>query len=144
MPVPARVDEAGRGVDEQPEPSERALALEARNEVVGQAHPLECRAEHELAGVEDEGRLAVDLDELRQLLLWLLHVDERVAGVVEDAEVAVDADVDARGLQLRLVIGLDLDPPLQELAGDRPICEHHDLIVGVGPCGKASTVSTRC
>ena len=52
--VPARVDEAGRRVDEQAEAAERALPLEPRDEVVGQPDPLERRAEHELAGVEDE------------------------------------------------------------------------------------------
>ena len=37
VPVEAGVDEAGRGVDQQPEPAERALALEPRDEVVGRA-----------------------------------------------------------------------------------------------------------
>jgi len=53
--------------------------------------------------VEDE-RLRVGLDELGQVLLRLADVDERVARVVEDAEVPVDADVDARGLEQRLVV----------------------------------------
>ena len=56
VPVPAGVDEPGGRVDQEPEPPERALALEARDEVVGQADPLERRAEHELAGVQDERR----------------------------------------------------------------------------------------
>ena len=64
-------------------------------------HALERRAEHELAGVEDERLVAVDLDQLGQVLLGLLDVDERVAGVAEDAEVAVDAHVDARRLEQR-------------------------------------------
>ena len=64
VPVPAGVDEPCRRVDQQAEPSERALPLESCHEVVGQLHALERRAEHELAGMEDE-RLAVpDLDEL--------------------------------------------------------------------------------
>ena len=69
MPVPARVDEAGGRVDQEPEAAERALPLEPRDEVVGKPDPLERRAEHELARMEDERRLVVDLDELRQLLL---------------------------------------------------------------------------
>ena len=125
MAVPAGVDEARGRVDQQPEPAERALPLEPGDEVVGQPHPLERRAEHELAGMEDERRLVVDLDELGQLLLLLLDVDVRVARVAEDAEVAVDAHVDARRLHQRLVVRLDLDPALAEQAPDRPVGENH-------------------
>ena len=105
-------------------PSAR-LALEPRDEVVGQPDALERRAEHELAGMEDERVLVVDLDELGQLRLLDLDVDERIAVVVEDAEEPVDADVDARRLEKRLVVRVDLDPPLGEQAGDRRVGEHH-------------------
>ena len=53
---------------------------------------------------------ALDLDELGQVLLRLLDVDERVARVAEDAEVAVDTHVDARRLEKALVVGVDFDP----------------------------------
>src|SRR5919201_956197 len=106
--VPAGIDEAGGRVDQETEAPQTAFSLQAGDEVVGELDALERRAEHELAGVEDERLLVADLDELRQILLRLLHVDERVARVVEDAEVAVDADVDARGLEERVVIRLDL------------------------------------
>src|SRR5438093_1427065 len=75
--------------------------------------------------MEHERRLAVDLDELREILLLLADVDERVAVVVEDAEVAIDTDVDGRGLQQLLVVGVDLDPALCEHPCDRPVREHH-------------------
>ena len=68
MAVPAGVDEAGGRVDQQPEPAEARLPLQPRDEVVGEPHALERRAEHELARVEDE-RLVADLDELGQVLL---------------------------------------------------------------------------
>ena len=123
MPVPAGVDEARGRVDQQPEPAERALPLEARHEIVGKPNALERRAEHELAGVQDERPVVLDLDELRQLVLRLLDVDVRIARVVEDAEVPVDAHVDARGLQQRLVVGIDLDPALAEEPRDRPVGE---------------------
>jgi len=53
-----------------------------------------------IARESSEARRAVviDRDLLGQLLLRLLDVDERIARVVEDAEVAVDAYVDARRL----------------------------------------------
>ena len=125
MAVPARVDEARGRVDQQPEPPQRALALEPRDQVVGQRHALERRAEHELPRVQDERPVAVDLDQLGQLLLRLLDVDERVARVVEDAKEAVDAHVDARRLEQRLVVGVDPDPTLREQPPDRPVGEDH-------------------
>ena len=41
----------------------RGLALDARREVVGEADRLECGAEDELAGVEHEAVVGLDLDE---------------------------------------------------------------------------------
>ena len=125
MAVPARVDEAGGRVDEQPEPAERALALEPGDEVVGQRDPLQGRAEHELARVEDERLLGVDLDELGQPLHLLLDVDEGVARVAEDAEELVHADVHAGGLQQLLGVRVDADPALVEQAPDGAVREDH-------------------
>ena len=105
------------------------LSLQSGDEVVGERDALERRAEHELAGVEDERLLAVDLDQLRQVLLRLLHVDVRVARVAEDAEVAVDAHVDARRLEQRLVVRVDPDPALGQQAPDRPVGEDHGPIL---------------
>src|SRR6266536_1479420 len=133
MAVPAGVDEAGGGVNQESQTAETALALQSRYEIVGQPHPLERRAEHELAGMEDERPFVAHLDQLGQLLLGLPDVDERVAGVVEDAEVAVDADVDAGGLQERLVVGVDLDAALGEETPDRPIGEDHGPMVANRP-----------
>ena len=104
------------------------LALEPRDEIVGQPHPLERRAEHELAGVEDE-RLVADLDQLREVLLLLLHVDEGVEVVAEDAEVAVDAHVDARRLEQRRLVRVDLDPALAEQPRDGAVGEDHAPIL---------------
>ena len=129
MAVPAGVDEAGGRVDQQPEPAERALALEPRDEVVRQRDALERRAEHELAGVQDERLVAVDLDELGQLLLLLLDVDVRVARVAEDAEEAVDAHVEARRLHQRRVVRVDADPALVEQSPDRAVGEDHAPIL---------------
>ena len=108
----------------EPEAAETRLPFQARDEIVRQRHALERRAEHELAGVEDE-RLAVDLDELRQVLLRLLDVDVRVARVAEDAEVAVDAHVHARRLEQGLVVRVDPDAALAEQASDRAVGENH-------------------
>ena len=61
-------------------PSRRgALTLEACDEIVGERDPLQRRRENELARVKDEGLLVLRLDELRQVLHRLLHVDVGVA-----------------------------------------------------------------
>ena len=52
----ARVDEAGGRVDDEAEAPDRALALDARDDVVGQLDPLQRPPEDELAGVDDERR----------------------------------------------------------------------------------------
>ncbi len=90
------------------------------DEIVGQLYPFVRLAEDEFARVENEGVVG-DLDKLGQLLLFLLDVDERVEVVAEDAEVAVDAHVDARRLEQRGVVGIDLDPALGEEARDRAV-----------------------
>ena len=68
MAVQPGVDEPGRRVDEQPEPAQARLALEPGDEVVGERHPLERGAEHELAGVEHERAVVGDLDQLGEVL----------------------------------------------------------------------------
>ena len=54
-----------------------------------------------------------------------LDVDERVAVVVEDAEEAVDADVDARRLEQGIVVRIDLDAAFLQAARDRAVGEDH-------------------
>src|SRR4029453_3571785 len=87
------------------------------------------RAEDELAGMEDERLVAVHLDQLGQILLGFLDVDERIARIAEDAEVAIDAHVDARRLEERFVVGLDADAPFGQQAPDRAVGEDHTRIL---------------
>ena len=61
-------------------------------------------------GCRMNGSSSVDLDQLGEVVHRLPHVDVRMAGVVEHAELAVDPHVDAGGLDERLVIGIDDDP----------------------------------
>ena len=95
---------------------ERALPFQPRDEIVGQLHALERRAEHELARVEDERIAVLDLDELRQPLLLPLDVDVGVAGVAKDPKQAVDAHIEARRLHQRRVVRIDHDPALVDQA----------------------------
>ena len=62
--------------------------------------------------MQDELSVLVHLDQLGQVLLLLANVDEGIAVVVENPEIAVDADVHARGLKQGIVVGFDLDPTL--------------------------------
>ena len=91
----------------------------------GRLDPLEGLAEDELAGMEDEGLLVGDGDELGQVLHPLADVDVGVAGVVEDAELPIDADVDARRLDQIRVVGVEGDPAGVDLLADRAVAEHH-------------------
>ena len=59
----------------RPEAAEAGLALDAPDEVVGDADALERGAEHELAGVEHEHAVVGDGDQLGEVLQVLLHVD---------------------------------------------------------------------
>ena len=113
----------------RPEPAEARLPFESRDEVVGERDALERGPEHELAGVEDERLVVVDLDELGEILLVRLHVDVRVAGVAEHSEVAVDANVEARRLHQLRRVRIDADPALVEKAADGAIGEDHAAIL---------------
>lgn len=105
--VETRVDETGGGVREQPQAAERGLALQPRGDRVGEGEALKGRAEHELAGVEDERVAFGDLYQRGQLVLAQLRVDVGVLRVVEDAEEAVHAAVHAGGLDERRVVRVD-------------------------------------
>ena len=81
--------------------------------------------EDELAGVEDEGSLVVDLDEAGELLEVLLHVDDGHRVVEEDAEVAVEAHVDRRRLHERVVGRFEDDAAGGQLLADAPVGQDH-------------------
>ena len=125
VPREAGVDEPGGRVRQQPEPPERALALEARRDVVGQRDELERRPEHELAGVQDERLVRLRLDQVRQVGLVLGRVDERVLVVVEQPEEPVEPHVDARRLDHLAVERLEPDAPGVEFGPDVAVAQQH-------------------
>ena len=115
LPSQPGIDEPGGAVDQQPEAPERALPVDAGDEVVGHGDPLERRAEHELARVEHEHAVGGDLDELGEAAHVLLDVDHPGGVVAEHAEQRVDPHIDRRRLDRRLVEWVDPDLP----SGDR-------------------------
>ncbi len=101
----------------------------------GRRDHLEGRPEHELTGVQDERLVALGLDHPGQVRLVGGGVDVRVAVVLEDPEVAVEPEVDARGLDHRLVVGLHGDPLRLDLGQDVAVGEQHADNLPRSACG---------
>ena len=75
-------------------------------------------AQDELTGVQDEGLVGPDVDQMGQPLLVGGRVDDRVAVVVEETEPAVQAHIDGGRLNHLGVVGVEDDPPGVELGAD--------------------------
>ncbi len=136
MAVPPRVHETGRRVDQEPQPPEAGLALEAADEVVREPDPLDRRAEDELARMQHEDVVLGDRDQLGELLLVLLDVDCPQVVIAEDAEVTVDVQVDRGRLDAALPERVDADPAASELFTDRLVGEDHGLEQVSRPWGR--------
>ncbi len=108
-------------MDQQSQPSQRALPLEPGNKVVRQCDPLVCAAEHELAGMQHEWLVVGDLDQLREVGLLLTHVDVGIPVVGEHTEARVDAQVYARWLYGAVGERVDHDPSAFQFLADRPV-----------------------
>ena len=101
------------------------LPFQPCDEVVGELRRARRRAEDELPGVEDEGVVVVDLDQLGEVVLGLLRVDERRRVVAEHPEVAVDVEVDRARLHARVVERVDDDAARRELFPEGLVGEDH-------------------
>ncbi len=75
--------------------------------------------------MQDERLVTVGLDRAGQVGLFLGRIDVRVLVVLEDAEVAVQAYVDAGRLDHRSVERVQLDPLGVELGQDVAVGEQH-------------------
>ena len=96
-----------------------------RTQETGDAHALGGRAEHELAGVQDEGPVVVGLDELGQIRQVLLHVDHGSGVAPEHQEPVVEANVDRARLHHGGVERVDDDAAGLDLGTDGPVTEDH-------------------
>ena len=114
----AGVDESGSGVGQQPQAPQARLALQTGGDVVGQGDALVGGAQDELTGVQDEGFVGPDVDQMGQPLLVGGRVDDRVAVVVEETEPAVQAHIDGGRLNHLGVVGVEDDPSGVELGAD--------------------------
>mgnify|MGYP007068565569 CR=1 FL=1 len=118
VPGEAGVDESGGGVGQQPQAPQARLALQTGGDVVGQGDALVGGAQDELPGVQDEGLVGPDVDEVGQPLLVGGRVDDRVAVVVEETEPTVQAHINGGRLNHLGVVGVEDDPPGVELGAD--------------------------
>ena len=84
--------------------------------------------------MEDERVAVGDLHQLGEVLLGLLRVDERRRVVAEDAEVAVDVEVDRAGLDAALVERIDDDAAGRELFAEGLVGEDHGPDSSEGRC----------
>jgi len=75
-----------------------ALAVDAGDDVVGQGHRLLGGGEDEGAGLDDEGLVVLDDDELSEVVPGLADIDVGAAGDAEGPEGAVEVKVDGGGL----------------------------------------------
>jgi len=105
-------------MDQQPQPPQAALPLQARHQVVRQLHPLDRLAQHELPRVEDERLVVPDRQQLGQVRLRLADVDERVAVVAEDPEAPIEVEVDRARLEVGRIVRLDPHAPRLQCGPD--------------------------
>jgi hypothetical protein len=77
--------------------------------------------------MQDEGRVLLNLHQLGQVVHRPAHVDERIAGVVEDPEAVVDPHVDARRLHHRSVIRVEDQAAGLDLLPDGAVAQDHNL-----------------
>src|SRR5271166_902724 len=119
--VPSGIDEPGGGVDEQAQAPERRLPLQPGDQIPRKGDPLHRRAQHKLAGVEDQGILHAHVDQLGQVLLVLTDVDNPLRVVPEEAEVLVHVEVDRGRLDAVCPKRVDDDPACLELLPNRPV-----------------------
>ena len=108
-------------MDEQAEAAQGALALQPRDEVVGQLDPFDGLAQDELAGMEDERLVVVHPEQLGQVGLGRTDVDVGVAVVAEDPEAAIEMEVDRRRLQVAGVVRVDPYPARGDRGPDVPV-----------------------
>jgi hypothetical protein len=107
------------------QPAERALALQPPGHVIWQADHLVGGREYELPGMQHERLGPGGLHQAGQVRLFHRGVDVRVAVVLEDAKVAVQADVDAGRLDKFGRVRGEPDPAGLDLRPDVSIGEQH-------------------
>ena len=123
------VDEARRRVGEQAETAQRGLTLQARRNVIAQGDELVGGTQDELAGVQDERLVGAHVHQVSEVRLIRRRINHRVAVVIEEAEQAIQAHVNAGRLNQIAVQRVELDTPGVQGGFDVAVTEQHDTIV---------------
>jgi hypothetical protein len=116
-------------VDEQAQAPQRAFPFEPTDEIIREADALERRAQHELAGMQDERFITDDLDQLGELRLIGPGVDHRGAIVSEHPKPVPHVQVDARRLDRVGQVRIDDDPAGVDLAPDVAVGQDHAALI---------------
>ncbi len=116
-------------MDEQAEPPERRLALQAGDQIVRQLDPFERLTQHELTRVQHEGLVVGDAQKLGQVRLGRADVDVWIAVVAEDAEAAVQVEVDRGRLEIGRIVGIDSHAPARKRGRDVAVRQNAHLTV---------------
>jgi hypothetical protein len=103
------IDEASRRVDEQPETSQRRLALQPGHNVDSEPDSLQRRSEDEFSGVEHERLFFGHFDQLGQVCLRGPRIDLRVAVIHKDPEAVAHPEVHRGWLNEARLVRLDGD-----------------------------------
>lgn len=121
--VEARVDEASRRMDHEPESAERGLPLQSPDDVRRQLEPLDGGAKNELTGMQDEWLVAFLAGFLGQVWLLKTRVDMSGSVVAEDSEAPARANVDRRRLDVSFIERIDTELAVCDERMDRSIAE---------------------
>ena len=94
----SRIHESGGCVREQPESTERRLALDTSSEIIRQRDDFIGAAQNELTGMQYECLIRTYFYCSREIRLFLTRIDERLAMVLECAEEPIKSNIDGRRL----------------------------------------------
>jgi len=119
--IPTCVNEARGAVYQKPEPPQRTLAFQSRDQVGRNPDSLEGRPEYELAGMKNESDPRVDFDKFGQVVLGSLGVDVGFGVVPKHAEEVVDPQVHRGRLNGILTERVDDSTPTGERLAYRDI-----------------------
>ena len=100
VPLPARVHEAGCGMDNQSDPPQGAFSFQPGHQVFRKLDMLDGAAQDELAGMQYEGTVLGNCNDFSQVIQAFLDIDIGLPGVSENQYLAVQMRVDTGRLNI--------------------------------------------
>lgn len=112
-------------MDEEAKAAEGGFAFDSGDEVITQLDAFNGGPKDKFAGVEDKGFIGGDFDPLGKFFSGLADVNVGIAVVAEDAEEAVETDVEGGGLDSVFTNRVDNEATTGECFVDGTITENH-------------------